>query len=407
MTTLRAWAPPVARALLAVVAAVVTALVGYAVVALVVSATAVTAPEEQSGVLAWVALAGVLWAAPTHGVMLTVQGVDYSLLPWGLTLGIAALAYGSGSWWGRMSRVRTPVQVLTGIAIMAVTYAALVAGTLVLVRTPEWSASWPRVAAHAGVLMLIAGGIGVRRASQVSLHVRTHVPDWVMVTVRAAGVAVAALVACSALLLIGWIVARFSDVLQVQSAVGGGVIGGLVLLVITLAYLPAFLMWAMSYFLGAGFSLGSESLVSPFLAVTPSTEVPLIPIIASFPQFAAPLAWLYPCATVACGLLAGYLIARRASDEVSLMRVVIALLATTLTALVVAAGAWLASGSLGEMRLAFLGPLPEFTGSLAWIGVMVGMLPTALLVGRRRRPTLSVATPDILESVEDEAWTPR
>jgi hypothetical protein len=148
-------------------------------------------------------------------------------------------------------------------------------------------------------------------------------------------------------------------------------------------------------------------LVSPFLAVTPSTEVPLIPIIASFPQFAAPLAWLYPCATVACGLVAGYLIARRAAGEASLMRVVIALLATTLTALVVAAGAWLASGSLGEMRLAFLGPLPEFTGSLAWIGVMVGMLPTALLVGRRRRPTLSVATPDILESVEDEAWTPR
>jgi hypothetical protein len=110
---------------------------------------------------------------------------------------------------------------------------------------------------------------------------------------------------------------------------------------------------------------------------------------------------------VACGLLAGYFIARRASGEQTLMRLVIALLAATGAALIVATLAWLASGSLGELRLAFLGPLPEFAASLAWIGLVVGMLPTALLLRRPRRPTLSVAEPDILESVDGELWVPR
>lgn len=396
-----------ARAVLALIAAGLCAFLGLALLALLVSSAAITAPEEQSGVLAWVSLAGVLWAAPAHGVMLTAQTLDYTLLPWGLTLVITALAYGMGSWWGRIARVRTAVQLLVGIALFTVAYASIVATVLVYVRTPEWTASWPRVAAHAGVIALLAGGWGARRSSGVCLHIRTHIPDWVMVTVRAAGAAVAALVGAGALLLCAWMIAKFPDVLQVQSALGAGVVGGLLVVVLTIAYLPTFVAWAVSYLVGAGFSLGSESLVSPFLAVMPTTDVPVLPIIASFPEFAAPWAWLYPCATVGCGLLAGYLIARRAPEEPSLMRLVMALLATTLAALIVAAGAWLASGSLGQVQLAFLGPLPEFTGSLAWIGFMVGMIPAALMVGRRRRPTLVVATPAILESVEGDVWTPR
>lgn len=404
---MRGWAPPVARVLLAILTALAMAVVGYAVVALLVSAAALSAPEEQSGFIAWLTLSGVLWAAPAHGVMLTAQTIDYTLLPWGLTAVIVALAYGAGSWWGRIARVRTVPQLFFGVATITIVYAAIVVGTLLETRTTEWTASWPRVAVQAALIAAIAGGIGARRASGVSLHIRTHVPEWSMVTLRAAMAAVAALVGAGALLLIGWLVTSFPDVLQVQGAVDSGVIGGMVLLTVTLAYLPTFVVWAISYLVGAGFSMGSESLVSPFLAVLPTTDVPLIPIVASFPEFAAPWAWLYPCATVASGLIGGYLIARRGAAEPSLMRLVMALLATTVAALVIAAAAWLASGSLGQVRLAFLGPLPEFTGSLAWIGLMVGMLPTALLVGRRRRPVLTVAAPDILESVEGDVWAPR
>lgn len=407
MTRVRGWAPPVARVLLAILTALAMAVVGYAVVALLVSAAALSAPEEQSGFIAWLTLSGVLWAAPAHGVMLTAQTIDYTLLPWGLTAVIVALAYGAGSWWGRIARVRTVPQLFFGVATITIVYAAIVVGTLLETRTTEWTASWPRVAVQAALIAAIAGGIGARRASGVSLHIRTHVPEWSMVTLRAAMAAVAALVGAGALLLIGWLVTSFPDVLQVQGAVDSGVIGGMVLLTVTLAYLPTFVVWAISYLVGAGFSMGSESLVSPFLAVLPTTDVPLIPIVASFPEFAAPWAWLYPCATVASGLIGGYLIARRGAAEPSLMRLVMALLATTVAALVIAAAAWLASGSLGQVRLAFLGPLPEFTGSLAWIGLMVGMLPTALLVGRRRRPVLTVAAPDILESVEGDVWAPR
>lgn len=407
MKHLRVWAPRAGRIALAVLAALVAAVIGYLVVALVVSVTAMSAPEEQSGFLAWVSLAGVLWSAPVHGVMLTAQTVHYTLIPWGLTIGVAFLAYGAGAWWGRVSRVANPIEYLVGVGALAITYAGLAAGVLMITRSADWTASLPRVALHAGVIALLAGGLGARRSSGLELHVRTHIPSWVMTVLSAAVVAVASLLGAGALLLIGWLIARFSDVLQIQSAIGTGFVGAMSLLLITLAFLPTLLLWAVSYILGAGFSLGSESLVSPFLAVTSPADVPLIPIIAAFPETAVPLAWLYPCITVACGLLAGYFIARRASGEQTLMRLVIALLAATGAALIVATLAWLASGSLGELRLAFLGPLPEFAASLAWIGLVVGMLPTALLLRRPRRPALSVAEPDILESVDGELWVPR
>ncbi len=407
MKHLRVWAPRVGRVALAVIAALVAAVIGYLVVALVVSVTAMSAPEEQSGFLAWVSLAGVLWSAPVHGVMLTAQAVHYTLVPWGLTIGVAFLAYGAGSWWGRASRVSNPIEYLVGIGAFAISYAGLAAGVLMITRSAEWTASLPRVALHAGLIALVAGGISARRSSGLALHIQTHIPSWVMTVLSAAVVATASLLGAGALLLIGWLIARFSDVLQVQSATGVGFVGAVSLLFITLAFLPTLLLWVVSYILGAGFSLGSESLVSPFLSVTSPAEVPLIPIIASFPETAAPLAWLYPCVTVACGLLAGYFIARRASSEQPLMRLVIALLAATMSALILATFAWGASGSLGEMRLSFLGPLPEFAASLAWIGLVVGMLPTALLMRRPRRPTLRVAQPDILESVDGELWVPR
>ncbi|MBM3668493.1 MAG: hypothetical protein FJW97_00550 [Actinobacteria bacterium] len=407
MKHLRVWAPRVGRVALAVLAALVAAVIGYLVVALVVSVTAMSAPEEQSGFLAWILLAGVLWSAPVHGVMLTVQTVHYTLVPWGLTIGVAFLTYGAGAWWGRTSRVSNSIEYLVGIGAFAVTYAGLAAGVLLLTRSPEWTASLPRVALHTGLIALVAGGIGARRSSGLALHIRTHIPAWVMIVVRAVVVAIASLVGAGALLLIGWLIARFSDVLQVQTLVGGGFVGAVSLLLITLAFLPTLLLWAASYILGAGFSLGSDSLVSPFLAVTSPADVPLIPIIAAFPETAVPLAWLYPCITVASGLLTGYFIARRAAGEQTLMRLVIALLAATGAAFMMAALAWAASGSLGEMRLSFLGPLPEFAASLAWIGLVVGMVPTALLMRRPRRPTLRVAEPDILERVDGELWVPR
>lgn len=404
---MRVWAPRLARVALAIVTAVLAALIGYLVVALAVSGTAMTAVEEQSGVPAWLSLAGVLWSAPVHGVMVTVQTVHYTLLPWGLTIGVVFLAYGSGSLWGRISRVAHPLECLVGIAVFGLAYGGLATTTLLLARSPEWTASLPRVAMQATAIALLAGGIGAIRGSGLTARFWPRTPSWVGVTARASLVAVLALVGAGALLLIGWVIARFSDVLQVQAAIGTGVVGGLVLLLITLAYLPTLVIWSVAYILGAGFSLGSESLVSPFLAVTTSAEVPLIPVIAAFPDTAMPMAWLYPCVTVACGLLTGYLIARRASAEPTLMRLVIALLAATIAAAIIAIMTFLASGSLGATRLAFLGPLPEFAASLAWIGLVIGMLPTSLLMHRPRRPTLSVAEPDILENVDGELWVPR
>jgi len=75
--------------------------------------------------------------------------------------------------------------------------------------------------------------------------------------------------------------------------------------------------------------------------------------------------------------------------------------AAAVAGFVLAAGAFLASGSLGDVRLAQLGPVPLTVGVLAAVLVVLGAAPSAVLPSPPDRPQLAVAEPSLQPAVSD------
>ncbi|HMI33599.1 MAG TPA: DUF6350 family protein, partial [Propionibacteriaceae bacterium] len=141
-----------------------------------------------------------------------------------------------------------------------------------------------------------------------------------------------------------------------HQALQPGIAGGIALLLLQLAFVPNALIWSAAYALGSGFSLGAGSVIAP--AATQLGIVPGIPLLGALPSPGpgdlTQLWWLAAGAVagaLACSVLLGSGPVPR-FDLASLAGGVCGLLAGA----VFAGLAWAASGDLGTLRLADLGP---------------------------------------------------
>jgi hypothetical protein len=177
-------------------------------------------------------------------------------------------------------------------------------------------------------------------------------------------------------------------------SLGAGLWGGLGLFLVGLAFVPTLIVWAATYLLGAGFAIGPSVVVSPFVAVTAPTVLPPFPMLAAIPQTASPVAWALPVVGVVAGVLAGLLVSRTARLEARLTRLALALGAAAVTGLLMFVVAYLADGALGDVRLVHLGPSPATVGVLAFVLVVIGAVPSALVGRSPAKPQLAVAVVD-------------
>lgn len=167
-----------------------------------------------------------------------------------------------------------------------------------------------------------------------------------------------------------------------------------------LAYLPTFVVWAVSWIAGPGFALGAGASVSP--VSTQVGLVPGIPILGLIPEGGHPLLLLTALIPVGCGALAGWALRARltalrgAGDEPVAPRAAAALAVAALSAAAVAALAAAASGGIGPGRLAVIGPDPGPVALAVGLEVLVGA--GILLLG----PVVS--RPSAARESDDEAW---
>jgi hypothetical protein len=68
---------------------------------------------------------------------------------------------------------------------------------------------------------------------------------------------------------------------QLTTVLQPGFIGGILLLALTLLYLPNFLISTIAYFVGAGFAIGRDTLISPFSFTL--GKIPALPILGALP----------------------------------------------------------------------------------------------------------------------------
>ena len=96
-----------------------------------------------------------------------------------------------------------------------------------------------------------------------------------------AAVAVLALTGLNALLVAGRLAVEWTAVVTVAEAIGGGPLGGLLLALLQIGWLPTFTAWSIAWTAGPGFSVGADSLYSVFGAT--SATAPALPALGALP----------------------------------------------------------------------------------------------------------------------------
>lgn len=313
-----------------------------------------------------------------HHAGFSVPGGRVGMLPLGLIVVPGALLYRSGGWALRAAGVpeRTRVGVVHVALALAVPY-TLMAGLLALaVRTPVVRPSSWQALIVCFLLAFVAGGMGAARALVASRgrRVRSGVgallkllPERPRSVVMGVVAATAVLLAAGGLLVGASLVAHLTATRSAYDVLSPGIVGGILLLLIELVYLPNAMIFGMAYTVGPGFSVGAGTSVSPtgvFLGA-----VPTFPPLAALPEPGpAPAISLIALAVpFVAGAVAGTLTVRAMPSPVYEAAPLWGFLSGALTGVVTAVLAALAGGPLGGGRMATIGPS-------AWqIGLMAAM----------------------------------
>ena len=308
----------------------------------------------------------------------------FTLLPWGLVVIPWILNFfAARALARRFSHEKRLIAVSTSLLFITYIAAEVCAAAFVDSINVSYSA-W----ATFGVAILVNGTAVVAGVLSIA-HFPIRIPELLRFIVVRGVAAALALLGIGALLVALLLVANFSDVLFLYNQLDPGYSGFLAITVLSLGYLPVLFAWAVAYLAGAGFTIGPDVMISPFIPVTAPTQLPPFPPLAVLPETAGAVSWLLPMVIICVGVAWGVGVSLHMSRETVLIRLVIAVGIGVVAAIVIMGLSLLAVGNLGDVRLVNLGPDPTLVGSLVWLLLTVGMIPVAVVPARfftRKRP---------------------
>ncbi len=338
----------------------------------------------------------------------SVQTGTLSLIPLGLTMIPFLLAWRAGRRLAKASYTDQLWQAVLGALLVygaAGLGTAFICGTAVVRTSLTLGTLIPLIPVGLGLI------IGARRESGTwGRLIGVDAADWISATsqdsrwagsyvwaaVRAGFVALVSALALSALLLVVNIVWHWADIVAVYEGLKTGVVGGLVLTIAQLGFVPNLVIWTLAWASGSGFALGAGSSVSPLGTVV--APVPAIPVLGALPV--GELSWgvVAMVIPVLAGTLAGWWFVRAGEnhlDEWLSIKIkarwfTAAVAALALGAVVGAAAgifagilALLAHGSAGIGHLTDIGP--NFLTTAVWVAAEVGI---GVVVGYAAGPWL-------------------
>lgn len=293
-----------------------------------------------------------------HGGELEVGSEAVTLVPLGLTIVFGAICASIGGFAYRQGRQSRPaaqdgVRRLLLLGSVGMVSAGYIVFTVILAWTVSGAAAIWRPALGALVVSAVGSAIGAGMAAGLRpAHLR---PDWLGRGVRGAAAGTLGLAAAAAIVLATGTVIGEPRIAALEAGLRFDTGGVVVWSLVVLAYLPNLLGWAAAWLLGAGFTVGTGSLVS--LSTTELGMLPAVPVFGALPPVGAAdpwmLAWL--ALGVAAAVFAG-VVAVRSGRTGPLGALAAGGAAGLLTGIAYLAWAASSRGGLGSLRMAALGP---------------------------------------------------
>ncbi len=363
---------------------VLCAVAGWLIVVAPVGLAWLTTP---AGSLADALRLGTQFWLLAHGGGATLDRLRITLVPLGLTLLLGVILLSVAGWSARQAVLASPDDDLpdehrrriTGrvTVSIALSYAASVGLVSFLMSTPQQTAR-----ALAGAVVLAAAGAAIGSARTVHWRPLANVPRWVRLVPRSVGAALLVMVLSSAGVLGTALWRARARIATLAQSLGADPLGQLALLAAQAAYVPNLLLWCGAWLVGAGFTLGDGSVVSPMW--TQVGMLPAIPVAGAVPDESygrwINLAWML--GGVAAGATAAWVVGWRRRvrfDEQALVGGVAGVIAGLIFTVV----ALMSRGDLGTGRLVGLGPRPVELAVMAptllgLSGMLVGLIMALL-----------------------------
>jgi hypothetical protein len=398
------------------IAACAAAGSGLVLITLLVLAGWIAAPHAGLGLPGVLRTAADLWLVGHHvGFTLHAGGLGgaktggrIGMLPLGLVLLPGALLWLAGRWVVKKGEVSRLPEVGYAALALAVPY-ALLAGALALLGQSSLATPSLAQAVLSGFLLaLVAGGLGGARALAPWWHLVHLLPARSRSVFLGSLGSLTVLTGAGAILAGASLASHLSGFRAADVALAPGFVGGVLLLLIQIAYVPNAIVWSICYTLGPGFAFGTHTVVAPTGSALGS--LPLLPMLAALPTGAhsAVPAWASAAmlsVPYLAGTFGGLLTARAAPtpavELAPLWGFGCGVAAAAATGLLAA----FAGGPLGSGRLTTVGPSGWQTAVVAALEVGVAAAVTAGLVNwlrMRRVPRRAAAAAG---RADQAAWT--
>jgi hypothetical protein len=361
--------------------------------------TQVTSTSPNAGWGSTLRASSAAWLV-ANDVPIRLGSVGYSLLPWGLLVIPVVLLVLAGRWAAHVSHVQTRGERSVLIASAVAVYAILGLLASLVSVTDTVSTNALRALITTAVVALLAFGWGVLRTRITSR--RDALSPTRLVIWRAGGLAIIVLIAISSVLFLIALILGFPTAVDMQTALNAGPIGGFVLVLLGIGYLPMMLTWTLAYSAGSAVTIGAGSVVSPFVANPVPTELPPFPLLAALPTGSSAAQWFLPVLIVGAGVLVGLWITRHLVLPAR-ARAGVAAAASGSAAIAVLLAVLMSSGSVGVERLRDLGPAPLLTAVLVFALLCVGSVPVVLAFGRRPLREFEIIEPSVVSAAAPPA----
>jgi len=301
-----------------------------------------------------------------HGSRLDLVSAGITMAPLGLTLLCAYVTFRLGRWAAWTSAVDDGGTVLLGVVVLAGIYGVVTVLTAVLASTPQAEPHLGRAFCGGFLVALVGGGLGIAAGSGQGEVVWGRVPEAAQAVVRGALACVLLVEAAAATLLAVALLIDLGTAANVLSRLHTDGPGGLLYTVVIAAVTPNAVLLSGSYLLGAGFAVGSGTVVSPTaVSVGP---VPAFPLLAALPD-GGPTPWwaaALMALPVLLAVLGAFLMVRRHPSPVYEAGAGRGLAAGVLGALLLSVLTRFGGGAVGPGRMADVGAL--------WPGTLVSAL---------------------------------
>ncbi len=358
---------------------------------------------------------GVIFWLLGHGYGANLDDIPLTIIPLGLSIIFFGICVLLGSFAARQARIEAPDELsqrerrnltLKISSVFGIIYLSVLTFGAVFLTQPIGSVGPTIGRLLVGGSIIGFGGAWLGASRVFGFKFATWLPDWMKPLPKALIAAQLIMIISGALALLTAITMGRSRIELIHNSLEMSGVGGFVLLLIQLAWLPNLVIWASSWVIGAGFSIGVETIISPTkLSVG---LMPGFPILGAVPTQVNPgnmSLWMIS------GAIAGMVVALAVLKDRPTIKLdessLVGGLSGVVSGLIFTAIVAVSGGDMGVNRMVNLGGKFPDVAVMAIVVMGFAGLITGLVVGLIRRPKktpkkqASKVEEEVAEVIED------